>query len=214
MLNELENEILAVFLRNPSEPYTVYGLAKSLGRYVSQVQLAVKSLTQKNILSVKKLGSRTSQCLINFSTADTNTLSVASINAKTIFLKKNLKIKIICSELEKKLAGEIYILLLFGSYAKEKESKNSDIDLCFITQEEPHAEKLKAEVKAALSSLSYKIHVNVFTAEWFYKMLKEKDTVGREAFKASITLHGHDSYYELVKKYDQETGYSESNSII
>jgi hypothetical protein len=45
-------------------------------------------------------------------------------------------------------------------------------------------------------------------------MMKEKDSVGREVLKASIVLRAPDLYYSMVKKYDQESGYSESNIAI
>ena len=213
MLNKTEQDIMVLLLRTPYEPYTVYGIAKMLNRYVSQVQKAAKHLEKIKIISVKKLGSKTSSCTLNFSTADADILAYAALYAKKSFLEKNLKIKVISSEIEKKNQG-LYIMLVFGSYAKENAAKKSDIDLCFIIQDEGNIEKFKSKIKSILSRFSYKMHVNVFTAEWFYNMLKEKETVGREILKASVVLHGIDIYYNLVKKYDQETGYSESESAI
>jgi len=214
MLNHTEQEIIALFLKSPYESYTVYGIAKKLNRYVSQVQKAIKHLGEKKIISIKKLGTKTSRCSMNLSTADADVLASVSLYAKREFLKKNLKIKFISNEIEKKFGGDLYITLLFGSYAKASTTKKSDIDLCFIIQDEANADKFKSKVRAILGNFSYKMHINVFTVEWFYDMMKQKDTVGREILKASIVLHGHDLYYSLVKKYDQETGYSESNISI
>jgi predicted nucleotidyltransferase len=214
MLSKAEQEILALFLRAPYEPHTVYEIAKKLGMYVSQAQTAVHNLKKKKIISVKKLGNKTSSCTLNFSTADVTVLAYASIYAKKSFLEKSLKIRLIHDELEKKLGKEVYILLLFGSYAKESATSKSDIDLCFIIQDKQEIEEFKSKVKAALSTYSYKIHLNVFTAEWFYEMMKEKDSVGREVLKASIVLRAPDLYYSMVKKYDQESGYSESNIAV
>lgn len=204
MLNKTEQEIISLLLKAPYEPYTVYGIAKNLKRYVSQVQTAVEHLKKMKILNVKKLGIKTSACTVNFSTADIDALSYASLSAKRLFLKKNLKIRIIMDEMEKKLAKYLYIMLLFGSHAKENAKKDSDIDLCFIVQNEEDATRLKPKINAILNNLSYRIHINVFAAEWFYDMLKEKGTVGREILKSSLVLHGHDMYYNLVKEYDKK----------
>jgi len=214
MLNKTEQDITALLLRTPYEAYTVYGIAKRLNRYVSQVQKAVKRLEKIRILSVKKLGAKTSSCMLNFSTADADMLAYACLYAKRSFLEKNLKIKVISSEIEKKARGELYIMLVFGSYAKGNAAKSSDIDLCFIVQDERSVETFKSKIKSVVSRFSYRIHIHVFAAEWFYAMLKEKDSVGREILKASVVLHGADTYYNLVKKYDQEAGYSESESAI
>ena len=214
MLNKTEQDITSLLLRAPYEAYTVYGIAKRLNRYVSQVQKAVKHLEKIKTVSVKKLGLKTSSCTLNFSKADADILAYTALYAKKLFLEKNLKVKVISNEIEKRFGGEMYIMLIFGSYAKGNAAKKSDMDLCFIIQDEVNIEKFKLKIKSILSRFSYKIHINVFTTEWFYNMLKEKDTVGREILKASVVLHGADIYYNLVKKYDQEAGYSESESAI
>lgn len=214
MINKTEQDVIALLLRTPYEPYTVYGIAKKLDRYVSQVQKAVERLKKLKVIAVRKLGARSSSCTVNYSTAEPDILAYASLYSKSLFLEENPRIGVIAGEIEKKLGKEVYVMLLFGSYAKGTAKTGSDIDLCFIIQDEKNVEKLKARIKAALSSFSYRIHLNVFTAEWFYDMLKEKDTVGREVLKASIVLHGADIYYNLVKKYDQEAGYSESDIAI
>lgn len=211
MLNKTQQEIIALFLKSPFESYTVFGISKILNRYVSQVQDAITYLEKNKIVSVKKLGTKTSSCTLNFSTADTDVLSCASLYAKKSFIDSNLKIKVIVNEIEKKLAEELYIMLVFGSYAKGTQTKKSDIDLCFIVQEEKNVAKFKSKIAAILDNFSYKVHVVVFALEWFYNMLSEKDSIGREILKWSVVLHGHDVYYNLVKKYDKESGYSESD---
>lgn len=212
MLNQIENEIVALFLRSPTESYTVYGIAKILNRYVSQVQRAIMNLNKYRIIDVKKLGRRTSRCHIKFATADVDALACASIHAKKAFLDKNLKLRLISNEVEKKLGDQLYVMVLFGSCAKGEQKIKSDIDLCFLVQSEDEAFRSKA--KAILGGFSYKIHINVFAAKWFYDMLNQRDTVGREILKSSVVLHGHDLYYSMVKKYDQETGYSEGYTAL
>ncbi|MBU0979992.1 MAG: nucleotidyltransferase domain-containing protein [Nanoarchaeota archaeon] len=206
-LNAMEVEVAALLLRSPFETYTVYGLAKKLDKYVSQVQKAVKVLQRLKVVSVKKIGPRTSNCTLDLSTADTDILAISSLHAKGLLLERKLKIRVISKEIEKALAGSVYIMALFGSYAKGAETSRSDVDLCIIIQDEREVQKFKSRVRTALEGFSYRVHVNVFTADWFYEMLKKKGTVGREVLKASVVLHGHDSYYRLVKRYDQEAGY-------
>jgi len=58
MLNATEKEIIALFLRTPFETYTVYSTAKKLGRYVSQVQKAMKQLERKNVVTAKKVAQK------------------------------------------------------------------------------------------------------------------------------------------------------------
>ena len=210
MLNKTEQEVVGLLLKAPFEGHTVYGIAKKLNRYVSQVQKAIAQLKKDRVVTIKKLGPKSSVCNINLSTADIDTITAAAVAAKTSFLKKQLKISIVTKDIEDKMAKHQYIMLIFGSHTKETRNK-SDIDICFIIQDEKRIEEFKSKVKAILSNFTYKIHPQFFTMDWFYEMMKEKDTVGREILKNSVVLHGFDSYYGMVRKHDQETGYSESD---
>ena len=208
MLNKIERQILGLFLRNPSERKTMYSISNELGKYFSQVQRGIKNLETNNILSVERVGSKTSLCSVNFSKADVDALCLASIDLKKKFLDKNLKTELITQEIEEKLADELFVLVVFGSQVKGTSKKNSDIDLCFISQ---NPEILKDKLNAVLSSFSYKLHINIFTPKQFYEMLKLRSSVGREILNSSIVLKGHDLYYNLVKQYDKEYGYSKSD---
>lgn len=101
----------------------------------------------------------------------------------------------------------IYIMILFGSYAKGTATKKSDIDLLFVVQNEADIEKIKKKVRSVLSSTNIKIEFDVITIEWLIKMFEERHTVGREVLEASITLYGAEQYYSLVNSYDKKRGH-------
>lgn len=204
MLNKAQTEIVSYFLKNPFQKCTINELANALGRYHSEIRRALNSL--EGIIDVKKIGTKTSECSINFSTANIDSLAYASIYNK---MSVSRKIKIVAKEFEKNLSEDLFILVLFGSYAKVTAKTGSDIDLCFITQED--TEKLRLKAQAIAENFSYKLHINVFTVEEFYNMLWKRDTIGREVLNSSVILLGHDLYYRLVKRYDQEAGYSKSS---
>ena len=68
--------------------------------------------------------------------------------------------------------------------------------------------KFKQQAEALLGGFDYKLHVHVFSMEQFYEMMKKKDSVGREILKGAVVLHGHDLFFNLVKQYDNEAGYT------
>ncbi len=211
-LNQTEKEIVVLFLKSPLESYTINAITKKINRYLSQVQKAIKHLHELKILELRKTGIKTNSCTINFSSADLDLLTLAAIYSKNNFLQKNLKIKIIYQELQRAFGLDLFIMLIFGSYAKGMQHQHSDIDLCLIVQN--NTEDFKDKVKSTLSKYSYKIHLNIFTTGEFYNMLSKKNSVGREIWLNSIILQGHDLYYKMVKKYDQEFGYTTSHSIV
>jgi len=88
-----------------------------------------------------------------------------------------------------------FILLLFGSYAKGTQTKNSDIDLLLISKDEE--EKI---INNKLNLLPHNIHLTQVTYEAFIRMIKSKDfSVVSEAIKNNIILIGVEDYYKLLK---------------
>ena len=72
-----------------------------------------------------------------------------------------------------------FILLLFGSQAKGTATKNSDIDLLIVSDEE-----VAKEVDRKIGLLSYNIHLTPISYDGFVRMNKSKEfTVVSEAIK-------------------------------
>ena len=205
MLNRIEYEIIGMMLRTPLDSFTIYSLTKKLNNKYSYIYRCIKNLQNKKIIKISKIGNA-NQCTINFDNADLNNITIASIIDKKKFFKKNINIQIIANLLDEKING-FYTALLFGSYAAGKNKKDSDIDLFFIIEDKDKVELFKKEVQSILSNLSYKTHIIVSTIDWFYNMIGEKESVGREILKSSIVMHNPELYYNLVRKNDKERGY-------
>jgi predicted nucleotidyltransferase len=95
------------------------------------------------------------------------------------------------------LRSRLYILLVFGSYAKGTQTKQSDIDLLFII---PDASDLEKDIQNIANTLPLNIHLNIFTEHEFKAMRDSKErTVGSEAIGNNIIIHGIESYYELMQ---------------
>lgn len=85
-----------------------------------------------------------------------------------------------------------FILLLFGSYAKGKINKESDIDLLLVSD-------YQKMVEAQLNLLPLNIHLTSIKYGVFTSMLKSKEfTVVSEAIKHNILLFGIEDYYRLM----------------
>lgn len=209
-MNRLEKNIVSLMLRSPSEFYSINGISKQLNEHYSYVHETIRVLEKKKIIQIKRTG-RTKLCKINFSTASADLLAIASLKNKLEFLKKNPDIGLITEKIEQTLANLLYVMILFGSKAKGTAKKASDIDLFFIIQNKKDIENFKQKVNGAISDLNYEIHIFASTADWFFEMLGKKNSVGREVFENSMVLYGAEMYYNLVKKYDKESGYSKSN---
>ncbi len=89
-------------------------------------------------------------------------------------------------------------MLLFGSYAKKTQSKESDIDLMFIAPDSD--EKFESKIRNIARIIPLKLHINVFKESEFKAMKNSKIlTVGQEVINSNIILYGIENYYELIK---------------
>ena len=118
-------------------------------------------------------------------------LIISSEEEKKELLKKKPKIKIIHGDMKTK-----DIVLLFGSYAKGKEHKGSDIDLMIINK------KGERSISFAKNELVLETEINpIFISEKeFIVMLKDDDeNVGKQALKDHVVLNNPKRFWELVK---------------
>ncbi len=201
MLNNCELKILGLLLKKPEEFYSINDMATKIKLAYPYVYDSVKNLEKKELLTIKKIG-KSNLCQVRFNNLEE--LAVAAMEMRKEFLAHNLSISNLTHQLHGALADELYILLLFGSHAKGTATKTSDIDLFFIIQDQHHIEPFRKKVKAVLSKLDYPVEFEISTMDWFYEMLGDKNTVGREIFKASIILHNGESYLHLLRKYDKQ----------
>ncbi|MBW2983440.1 nucleotidyltransferase domain-containing protein [Candidatus Woesearchaeota archaeon] len=92
------------------------------------------------------------------------------------------------------MGTSFFVLLLFGSHAKGTATKESDIDLLLITDDEEAEERLHEK----LSLLPLKTHAIAVTEEEFVRMNNAKETnVVKEAVKHNIPLYGVEPYYRM-----------------
>ena len=106
------------------------------------------------------------------------------------FLEKYKDIRLIAKELEK-INTIFYTAVLFGSRAKEKATKNSDIDILLIA---PSPEEIEKEANAITKMLSYPLHIDAISEESFDEMKNKKGlNVINEIRGNHIILAGHGS---------------------
>jgi len=117
-------------------------------------------------------------------------LIVASDEEIKDYLAKQPLIKKISSEL-----GVKDIVVLFGSYAKGKDTEKSDIDILIINQDG------KKSISFSKYELLYKKKINpiFITRKEFKKMLKDKEeNVGKQALKNHIILNNPEKFWGCV----------------
>ena len=125
-------------------------------------------------------------------------LNLNNIKTKSYILKAEIyKIDIFLEKYDEfktflKSINTNAIIIIFGSFAKYKADKNSDLDLFIISNKE---EKLPFHL------LPYKIHKNILSEESFKKAIEEKETLIKEIEENHIILNNHSSYVNIIWEY-------------
>ena len=203
---DTENKILGNLLRQPLKSKSLHQIALDTKLTYVTVHKIIPILLKRKIIKLEKKG-KANLITIDFENARLDDLSSAILQEKSKLMKKYPQIAILIKDIEEALSGKLYILLLFGSYAKDKEKKDSDVDLIFIVSNRTDIEDYKEKINKALKLSTLKKDFNLFTTNDFIDMLNQKYTVGREAFEQGIVLFGTEPYYSMVKEHARKRGY-------
>ena len=117
-------------------------------------------------------------------------LAIASLEEKKDKLARKPVIRKIADELMSK-----DIVVLFGSYAKGKETEQSDIDILVVNK------KGERSISFSKYEMLFKKKINpVFVTEKEFKlMLKEKEeNIGKQALRDHIILNNAKAFWEAV----------------
>ena len=185
-----EIRIIKEFI-NSKKPMTIREIAKAIKSDYRITYIAAQRLVSKGIIAAKTVG-KSSLCSLNDHYYGIEIYK--SENERKESILKNKDIKQLYREIMNKLDSSLFILLLFGSYAKGKQTKSSDIDLMFISNDTKIVEK----VNSIISILPLRLHANTLTEEEFIRMKDAKKlNVVKEIIENNIILYGIESFYKL-----------------
>jgi len=186
-------KLILKYMIEEKKSFIISDLSKVLRKDYKIVHTAVNRLIDKGILKSERIGGSVRVEFVNQFSKEV--LEVEFLRREEI-LSKNFKL--ILNTLFREIDSVNFILLLFGSYAKKKQTKNSDIDLMFIFP----SKKSEEIIEEIISVLPIKIHPLVFSEKEFIGMKNSKEeNVVSEAIKSNVILYGIEQYYKLLKKW-------------
>lgn len=189
---ETENKIIKYLIEMKKE-MIIRELAKAIGADYKIVHTAVNRLIVKGVLDSKKIGK---SIQVRFSGRLSKEVIEVEYERRKRMLQ-NKSISLLVDTIKEKIMTVNFILLLFGSYAKGNQNKNSDIDLMFIVNDK----RIEKRIEEAISILPLKTHLLVFTEEQFVSMKNSRElNVVKEAIKNNVILYSIEQYYELINQ--------------
>lgn len=192
-------------MKDPEKQFTVEGIIKKLKikEAPATIYRHVNKLIEENILSTEKVGYY-NRLSLNFKNDETLAfLTLIEAKKKNSFIEKQEKLtKKLLVEVDNKLKEikEIKVVLIFGSYAKGKQKKESDIDIIVLINKR---KDLKQIIDNIFHNLSFEFGVSVnpiiITIKDYFDMLKEeKENVGKQSFKDHIIIKGGFEFWQKI----------------
>jgi len=202
MLTKTQEDILKFLLKSSEEKNTIRGIARKLGKSYA--------LTYNNVALLDKIGAVSKETIGNTKVIEISkrispdTLIEIELKRKKEFLAKNSWCELFVKDIIKNHQNPFFILLIFGSYAKNKQNEKSDIDLLAIVKDKQEIRALREVILGEYTKV--KKSLIAVDVEDFKEMVSnpEKFNVGNEALRNHILLYGIESYYNLLK--NQQNG--------
>lgn len=169
------------------KPFTMHELSKILEIPYATFYREINKM--KDLLNIQTIG-KSKIIQLNKQPIIKAYLAISSDKEKTLFLKNQPIINLIAKELN---TNEV--ILLFGSYAKNKQKENSDIDLIILNQ----TGKKTISFNKSEVLLNKEINPMFFSFKEFHTMLiNDEENVGKQALKNHIILNNPQKFWEVV----------------
>lgn len=189
-----KNLLIIKHLLTHKEALNIHQISQNINMDYKNTYTIVKRLQKKGLLLLKTFG-KAHQVLLQ---PTPHPLIYEAEYVRKQDSLKNKNLHVLLNFFLRGLQNKFYILLLFGSYAKGKQTKHSDIDLMFIVPD-TDAEDFEKNISNITALIPLKLHTHIFPQKEFLAMKNSKElTVGSEAIKNNIILHGIELYYELI----------------
>jgi len=94
-----------------------------------------------------------------------------------------------------------HCLLVFGSYAENKQTKESDLDICFLIESRQTEKKIKPYFNDI--KLSHKISIDehyIIFADFAKMLVRGEENLAKQIFRKHILFYNADIYYQLIKE--------------
>ena len=196
-IHKEELKIIDLFRKNLFLELTIKQLMKRLNKKSYNWTYNALQKLRKDILNIKKKGNTT---LISLNLDNSNTINYLSfLDKKEAFNRKVPLVNEIIKSISKKTP--FFIFLITGSYAINKQRKNSDLDIVIIVNNDIEQKDITPYLKDIIKFADIEIDYHIIKKDEFNKMLlDEKENFGKEIFRKHLLMYGQEAYYQIIKE--------------
>jgi predicted nucleotidyltransferase len=200
MITKKQLKILSVFLRNEFKEYT-YKEIKELSKESSNsvVQNAIKAFLAEELITERSIG--TSRLYL------VNHKNNKIYSYFEIYVKENLpkqarySIDLLEESLNKNAKSFFYSIVIFGSYAIDEQTKNSDLDIAVFVEDEQKKRIIENVLHSLNRTSILKVDGHVITQAEFLEMLKiDQENLGKQIARKHLIIYNPLIFYSLLKE--------------
>lgn len=187
MIHNKHFQIMKEFLGDYDKEVYGRGLIKKINVSQKSIALTLKELEEMKVLISKKKGNTKYFSLNKKNVLIKKYLSLLELEKSIKFFERNKKLKHIFS---KNFCGDI--LCIFGSYAKDIQKKNSDLDLFIVGKFD------ESLIVAEGEKYNLEINIQGSSQKNFRLMVKNKNPLMSEILKNHVLIKGYEKFVEVV----------------
>lgn len=163
------------------------------------IQIALKKFKEYKLVETEQTGNVTTYFL---NLNNNVTLSYLNLINEGEISKKNIP-KEVLKNIQQKISKNtpFFILILFGSHAKNKARENSDLDIAVIVESKRTKKDLIPIIETIKRRELKVIDYHIFTKNEFGEMMKANaENVGKQIYKSNIIYYGFIEYCQMIRR--------------
>ena len=195
--NKTEVAILEFLISRLHNEYSIAAISKGTKRPYPIIRKNVLELERKHILRIKRINPTQTLCSLAIDNPD-NLAAFAYMEflKASDFFSRNREIKSIADDILKRIEGNSFTLIVFGSQVKGRAKQESDIDLLFLVSSIGDQGRMLSAAEGAGRLTNREIHPTVMTYSGFFSALDEKSqNLPKEIRENHIIAYGAEAFY-------------------
>lgn len=191
-------KVLEFFVQSVGKQFSIREISRKIKTDYRLVYSSVQRLLTKQLIIKNRYG-KTDLCEINLKGEIGCFIQVEKTRAEKFL--KNKSIRLVANDIKNNIKNPYYTMIIFGSHARSKQTKRSDVDILFITSDLNSLKELEKIVDYVAGIRPVKIHSVEVLYKDFINMLKSKElNVAKEVLNNHIILHGAEAYYQMLRE--------------
>ncbi len=198
MLTQIQLKLFEPLTRNLLKEYTIKEIKESSGEKSNNaIALALKKFKDENIVKERRIGR---SLLYTLNTDNEVVFNYIQLINNYKLSKSVLRaIERIKEEVEKHTS--FFSIVIFGSYAIGKQTKDSDLDVAVFIEDEKKRKEIESAVKSSELKTPIEIDGHVISKDEFLEMLKiDEENLGKQIARKHLSIYNPHIFYSLLKR--------------